>query len=103
MSCKIHDTLKKTRDLLVASYGVRYPERAAKAKSMGGEIDIDPNVSLIFFSFVILVNREQKVLEGDRQRVLAIERLIVETICFNFNTRLPFPYVIKISRAFGGQ
>ena len=41
-------------------------------------------------------------MEHDRQRLLAIERLFVETICFNFNTRLPFPYVIKISRAFGG-
>ena len=44
VSCKIHDTLKKTRDILMASYAVRFPERAAKAKAMGGEIDIDPNV-----------------------------------------------------------
>ncbi|KAI0714023.1 cyclin-like protein [Cerioporus squamosus] len=86
VSCKIHDTLKKTRDVLIASYAVRFPERAAKAKAMGGEIDIDPNQ-----------------MEHDRQRLLAIERLIVETICFNFNTRLPFPYVIKISRAFGAS
>ncbi|KAI0755147.1 cyclin-like protein [Daedaleopsis nitida] len=83
VSCKIHDTLKKTRDVLMASYGVRFPDRAAKAKAMGGEIDIDPNT-----------------VEHDRQRLLAIERLIVETICFSFTTRLPFPYVIKISRAF---
>ena len=41
-------------------------------------------------------------MEHDRQRLLAIERLVVETICFNFNTRLPFPYVIKISKEFGG-
>ncbi|RPD62215.1 cyclin-like protein [Lentinus tigrinus ALCF2SS1-7] len=86
VSCKIHDTLKKTRDVLIASYAVRFPDRAAKAKAMGGEIDIDPNQ-----------------MEHDRQRLLAIERLIVETICFNFNTRLPFPYVIKISRAFGAS
>ncbi len=45
VSCKIHDTLKKTRDVLIASYAVRFPDRAAKAKAMGGEIDIDPNVS----------------------------------------------------------
>ena len=46
MSCKIHDTLKKTRDILMASYGVRFPDRAAKAKAMGGEVDIDPNVRI---------------------------------------------------------
>ena len=68
VSCKIHDTLKKTRDLLVASYGVRYPERAAKAKSMGGEIDIDPNVSLnIFLLQFSLIESKRSWKETDRE------------------------------------
>lgn len=41
--------------------------------------------------------------EQDRQRLMAIERLILEMICFNFTSRLAFPYVIKISRAVGGM
>ncbi|KAI0070261.1 cyclin-like protein [Panus rudis PR-1116 ss-1] len=83
VSTKMHDTLKKPREILMVAYAVRSPELAAKSK-VAGELDIDPNV-----------------IEHDRQRLLAVERLILETICFNFTSKLPFPYVIKIGRAFG--
>jgi CTD kinase subunit beta len=38
------------------------------------------------------------MVESERQRLLTIERLILETICFNFTSRMAFPYVIKIGR-----
>ncbi|KAI0031078.1 cyclin-like protein [Vararia minispora EC-137] len=82
VSTKMHDTLKKPREILMASYAVRYPELAAKPKSLSGDIDMDPNV-----------------VEMDRQRLLGVERLILETICFNFTSRTPFPYVIKMGKA----
>ncbi|KAI0269737.1 cyclin-like protein [Gloeopeniophorella convolvens] len=81
VSSKMHDTLKKPREIIMASYTVRFPEQAAKSKSIVGEIDMDP-----------------AVIEQDRQRLLAVERLIVELICFNFTSRMPFPYVIKAGR-----
>ena len=40
-----------------------------------------------------------KTVEQDRQHLLGIERLVLETVCFNFTVRMPFPYVIKIGRA----
>ena len=40
----MHDTLKKPREILMASYSVRFPEQAAKSKSIVGEIDMDPVV-----------------------------------------------------------
>ena len=40
----MHDTLKKPREILMASYTVRFPEQAAKSKSIVGEIDMDPAV-----------------------------------------------------------
>ncbi|KAF8333429.1 cyclin-like protein [Cantharellus anzutake] len=81
VSSKLHDTLKKPRDLLMVSYAVRFPELAAKVKHGGGEVDIDPST-----------------IEADRRRLLAIERLVMETVCFNFRVRLPFSYVIKVAR-----
>ncbi|XP_006462585.1 hypothetical protein AGABI2DRAFT_152024 [Agaricus bisporus var. bisporus H97] len=84
VSTKMHDTLKKPRELMAVSYAVRFPELAAKSKHPGGEIDLD--------------SMDPQVVESDRQRLLAIERLILETICFNFKCRLPFSYVIKIGR-----
>jgi CTD kinase subunit beta len=44
VSSKMHDTLKKPREILMASYTVRFPEQAAKSKSIVGEIDMDPTV-----------------------------------------------------------
>ena len=38
----------------------------------------------------------------DRQRLLAVERLIVELICFNFTSHMPFAYVIKVGRKLKG-
>ncbi|KAG9000701.1 hypothetical protein FRB94_005208 [Tulasnella sp. JGI-2019a] len=82
VSTKLHDTLKKPRDILMTSYAVRFPELAAKVKVVGGEVEMDHNV-----------------VENDRRRMLAIERLILEMICFNFGTRMAFSYVIKIGRS----
>ncbi|KAM6494376.1 Cyclin-like protein [Amanita muscaria] len=85
VSTKMHDTLKKPRELLSVSYAIRFPELAAKSKHPGGEVDLDA--------------MDQQVVEHDRQRLHAIERLMLETICFNFTSRLPFPYVIKMARS----
>ncbi|CAK5269903.1 unnamed protein product [Mycena citricolor] len=87
VSTKMHDTLKKPRELLAASYAIRFPDLVAKSKHPGGEIDID--------------SMDPAVVERDRQRILSVERLLLETICFNFTSRMPFPYVIKLGRAFG--
>ncbi|KAG6840991.1 hypothetical protein C0991_002881 [Blastosporella zonata] len=89
VSTKMHDTLKKPRELLAVSYAVRFPDLAAKSKHPGGEVDLD--------------SMDPQVVEHDRQRLLAVERLILETICFNFTARMPFLYVIKIGRALKGS
>ncbi|KAF9777636.1 cyclin-like protein [Thelephora terrestris] len=83
VSTKMHDTLKKPKDILTASYAVRFPEKALKSKTLVREVDVDP-----------------QALESDRQRLLAIERLILETICFNFLSKMAFPFVIKFGRYF---
>lgn len=41
VSTKMHDTLKKPRELLAVSYAVRFPDLAAKSKHPGGEVDLD--------------------------------------------------------------
>ncbi|KAJ7147048.1 cyclin-like protein [Mycena crocata] len=89
VSTKMHDTLKKPRELLAVSYAIRFPDLVAKSKHPGGEIDIDA--------------MDPKVVERDRQQILAIERLLLETVCFNFTSRMPFPYVIKLGKAFGAS
>ena len=45
------------------------------------------------------------MLERDRKRVLGIERLVLETICFNFRVgdRSAFKLVVKLSKALGRE
>ena len=88
VSTKMHDTLKKPRELLAVSYAVRFPEFAAKSKHPSGEVDLD--------------TMDAQMVENDRQRLLAVERLILETTCFNFTARVPFPYVIKLGKELRG-
>ncbi|KIY69586.1 cyclin-like protein [Cylindrobasidium torrendii FP15055 ss-10] len=85
VSTKMHDTLKKPQELLSVSYALRYPEMVPKSRGPVGDVDLDTTV------------------ESDRQRILVIERLILETICFNFTSKMAFPYVIKIGRAVGAD
>jgi len=67
----------------MVSYAVRFPDLAARSKAVGGDVEMDPHT-----------------VEADRQRLLGIERLVLETVCFNFTVRMPFPYVIKLGRTF---
>lgn len=46
-------------------------------------------------------NVDSNVLEHERKRVLGIERLALETICFNFGVQVPFEMVIKLGRELG--
>lgn len=52
VSTKLHDTLKKPRDILMASYCIRFPELAAKSKT-GTDVDIDPNVRDALFALIV--------------------------------------------------
>ncbi|KAF9498960.1 cyclin-like protein [Pleurotus eryngii] len=91
VSSKMHDTLKKPRELLATSYALLH--HVPKSKAPGGEVDID--------SMDQQESLCQIMVENDRQRLLSVERLILETICFNFTSRMPFPYVIKLGKALG--
>lgn len=83
VASKLHDTLKKPRDIILASYSLRFPHLVRR----GGHVDVtavDPNM-----------------LEHERRRVLSIERLVLETMCFAFRVDVPFPLVVKLGRKLG--
>lgn len=41
------------------------------------------------------------MLERERRRVLSIERLVLETMCFAFGVAVPFALVVKIGKKLG--
>lgn len=82
VSSKLHDTLKKPRDIILASYVLRYPNLVKKGT-------IDPTAM------------DPRMLEDERMKVLTVERLVLETICFKFGVETGLGVVLKIGRALG--
>ena len=83
-SSKLHDTLKKPRDIILASYAVRIPHLVKRGQ-------IDPSAV------------DQRMLEDERQKVLAIERLVLETMAFKFGVDVGLNVVVKIAKRLGRE
>ncbi|WVW80050.1 hypothetical protein I302_102023 [Kwoniella bestiolae CBS 10118] len=82
VSSKLHDTIKKPRDIILASFPIRYPNLVRK-----GTVDI--------------ATAEANGLEHERKKVLAIERLVLETMGFKFGVETGLRGVIKIGKKLG--
>ncbi|WVO13237.1 hypothetical protein L204_100850 [Cryptococcus depauperatus] len=82
VSSKLHDTLKKPRDIILASFPLRFPHLIRK-----GTID--------------LAAAQAHGLDNERTRVLGIERLVLESIAFKFWADDGLRVVIKIGKHLG--
>ncbi|CAG8487630.1 9499_t:CDS:2 [Dentiscutata erythropus] len=78
VATKIEETYKKLRDILVEAYKVRHPELTD-------------------------VNGENQMFEDQRRRVIQIERLVVETICFDFHIWPPHQLLMKFVKKLKGD
>ncbi|KTW30613.1 hypothetical protein T552_00329 [Pneumocystis carinii B80] len=73
VACKIEDTPKKIKDILVAGYSVKHPN--------------GPDISF-----------ESHIIEEQKKRIIGLERMVLETSCFDFRRHHPQPYIIKFAR-----
>ncbi|KTW32012.1 uncharacterized protein T551_00694 [Pneumocystis jirovecii RU7] len=73
VACKMEDTSKKLKDILIASYNLKHPN--------------GPDISF-----------ESQTIEEQKKRIIGLERMVLETSCFDFRQRHPQPYIIKFAR-----
>ncbi|KAK9455132.1 cyclin-like protein [Dipodascopsis uninucleata] len=73
VAAKMEDTLKKLKEILVASYYLKYPN--------------GPNI-----------NMDSQIIEDQRRRIISLERQVLETMSFDFRVKHPQPYVMKFCR-----
>ncbi|KAI9321318.1 hypothetical protein BX666DRAFT_1842420, partial [Dichotomocladium elegans] len=59
----------RLKDIFVAVHSVRYPESA----------ELDP----------------EQISEERRRKIIGYEKLLLETICFDFQQRHPYTYIVK--------
>ncbi|KAK5991469.1 CTD kinase subunit beta [Cladobotryum mycophilum] len=76
VACKVEDTIKKSKDILAAAYNVKNPEKPAAS--------------------------DDKIFESPGKIIIGLERLILETIGFDFRTRYPQKLLVKVVRAILG-
>lgn len=69
MACKIEETFKNLRDILVAAHSVRHPQSA----------ELDP----------------EHVSEERKRKIMGYEKLVMESICFDYQQPHPYSYVVK--------
>ncbi|KAL3953950.1 hypothetical protein ACCO45_011906 [Purpureocillium lilacinum] len=72
VACKVEDTIKKSRDILAAAYNVKNPDKT--------------------------VAPDDKIFESTSKVIIGLERLILETIGFDFRTRYPQKLLVKVVR-----
>ncbi|KAF9904868.1 hypothetical protein BX616_001154, partial [Lobosporangium transversale] len=78
VSSKVEDTIKKLKDIMVATFIYRHSDAT----------DWDP---------------ESREGEEQRKRVLSYEKMVLESICFDFRIVHPYKYVIKFVKIMGGS
>ncbi|KAJ4153491.1 hypothetical protein LMH87_009976 [Akanthomyces muscarius] len=76
VACKVEDTIKKSKDILAAHYAVKNPEKPAPT--------------------------DDKYFDQNGKIIIGLERLILETIGFDFRTRYPQKLLVKIVRSILG-
>nr|CDI55051.1 cyclin-like protein [Melanopsichium pennsylvanicum 4] len=139
VAAKLCDTHKKPRDLLLASYALRFPQ-LVKGGSSSPVPDALPSASASASAsaepatFPTLAGQKRKfastlaepglsslrplamaigsvsesdidpnILDTDRKRLMALEKFILESLCFNFHSKAnaAFKMVIKVGRKCG--
>lgn len=128
VAAKLNDTHKKPRDLLLASYALRFPQlvkgnaaaaepnlpsapdespfpvlaghKRKHATATAGDISIPSRPLAMAIGGVGEADIDPNILETDRKRLMALEKLILESLCFNFhsNANTAFKMVIKLGR-----
>ncbi|KAF9970288.1 RNA polymerase II C-terminal domain kinase beta subunit [Actinomortierella ambigua] len=78
VSSKVEDTIKKLKDIMMATYHYRHPN----------VVDWDP---------------ESKEGEEQRRRVLSYEKMVLESICFDFHIVHPYKYIVKFVKLYDGH
>ncbi|KAI9475529.1 MAG: cyclin-like protein [Benjaminiella poitrasii] len=69
VASKIEETHKKLKDIMVVVHSVRYPDSK----------ELDP----------------EHISEERRRKIIGYEKLLLEVLCFDFQLRHPYEYVIK--------
>lgn len=85
LACKLNDTPKKARELLIASYPLRFPELVRAVPSSSA--NRDKQMEELAFTSIPESDVDAQMLESERNRVLSLERTLLEVVRYDFKIR----------------
>lgn len=111
LACKLNDTPKKARDLIVASYAIRYPDLVKLGRDSPalatGAADRRGQLQQLALASVQESDVDVQMLESERNKVLNLERTLLEDFGYDFKIRhgveIVSKGILKIGRAWGGE
>lgn len=118
VAAKMNDTPKKSREVILSSWALRYPELvrsvplgkvAANQGSRGvaNSLSAPPAVPAAMSGLGIVSESDvdPNVLETERKRILALESLVLQTIAFDFNVQTTdnLLLTVKLAKKYGAD
>ncbi|KAJ6444985.1 C-type cyclin [Purpureocillium lavendulum] len=99
VACKVEDTIKKSRDILAAAYSVKNPDKPVapddKVSQPPRAIPFPPSPTR---QLTLASLSPSQIFESTGKVIIGLERLILETIGFDFRTRYPQKLLVKVVR-----
>lgn len=94
---KLNDTPKRAHELLLTSYALRYPELLVPPAG------VEPGQDWIAHAYLADADMDAEVLAHERTRLLMLERLLLQCICFQFEMRAAHILrdAVKLAREWG--
>lgn len=112
VACKVEDTIKKSRDILCAAYNLKNPEHPTTPddkvcsshplSSTHGLLPETPTRPAPESSVGATLLTAAQTFEQPSRVLIGLERMILEIIGFDFRTRHPQKYLVKLIRALLG-
>lgn len=102
VACKVEDTIKKSKDILAAAYNVKNPEKPAASDDKVRELYECIYVQDIRAQPRLTRHLSIQIFESPGKIIIGLERLILETIGFDFRTRYPQKLLVKVVRSILG-
>lgn len=115
VAAKMNDTPKKSREVILSSWALRYPELVRSvpltrtANKAAGQANLSPfataSSSQNGLGVISESDIDANVLESERKRVLTLESLILQSIAFDFNMRISDNLLLtaKLARKWGAE
>lgn len=107
LACKLNDTPKKTREIILASYPLRYPELVKPSSNASSSSTAMSRLRDMALSNVGEADVDAHMLDAERSKMLSLEKQLLDAVGYDFQIRHGVESVsrgvLKLGRVWQGE